>query len=405
MNFKGIKIIILLTAGMFINAIDRGSLGIAAPMIIKELHIDSGIMGIALSAFYWSYIVLMFPIGRFADKYGAKKTLGWSAVLWSCMSAVTGFVHSAHFLILARLGVGAGEAAGNVVSAKIVSENFPSNERATATGFYLSGTKLGMAAVPVIMGVLMSNWNWRVAFLVTGLISLLWCVAWYYGFKEVSRSVEVTSVSTKVVIPWRKLLANRCVLGLMIAKFFLDYLFILFVTWVPAYLIMERGFSILKMGVYASLPWIAGFISQPAMGYFSDWLIKKGIDVTPARKYTLVAFQLIAASVLAVGYIDDPVIACILLTINVAAESASAGIMWTILSEVSPRKLGGTVPAAINTVSSIAGLFAPTITGFIYQFTGSFQIALFVGGCGVLISALAILFIVPDIKPIQLQED
>lgn len=404
MDAKKIGIIALLAGGMFINAIDRGALGVAAPIMLKELNMDPGLMGIALSVFYWSYIVCMVPVGRFADKYGAKKALGWAAVLWSLMSAATGFVHSFYGLILTRLGVGAGEAAGNPLSAKVISENFSSEQRATATGFCLSGTKLGMAAVPLLMGFLITQWNWRVAFFVTGTGSLLWCVLWYYFYKDVSEQTEGDSKPQRVAIPWKQFLTNRCVLGLMLTKFFLDYLWVLFVSWLPAYLIMERGFSIIKMGIYASIPWVVGFVAQPAMGYFSDWLIKKGVSVTKARKYTLVGSQLVAASVIGVGFVDDPVIAVILLTINIAGESASAGIMWTILAEVSPKGMGGTVSSAINTVSSIAGVLAPTTTGFIYKFTGSFQMALFVAGVGILISACAILFIVPEIKPIDLNE-
>jgi len=168
---------------------------------------------------------------------------------------------------------------------------------------------------------------------------------------------------------------------------------------------MERGFSILKMGLYASIPWVVGFVAQPAMGHFSDWLIKKGVSVTDSRKYCLVGSQLVTALVIAVGFVQDPMIAVALLVINIAGESASAGMMWTILSEVAPKGLGGTLSSAINTVSSVAGVMAPTITGFVYQFTGSFQIALLIAGLGILISALSILFIVPEIKPIELSDE
>ena len=403
MNAKGIGIILLLASGMLINSFDRGALGVAAPVMLKELNMDPGVMGIALSAFYCSYILCMVPVGRFADKFGAKKALGWASAVWSLASASTGLISGFYGLIAARLAVGAGEAAGNPLSAKVINENFQSAQRATATGFCLSGTKVGMALVPIVMGFLMTTWNWRVAFLITGIGSLLWCAAWHFFYKE-ELQTDAGLKSQKAIIPWKKLLTNRTVLGLMTTKFFLDYLWVLFVSWLPAYLVMERGFSILKMGLYASIPWVMSFVAQPAMGWFSDWLIKKGVSVTKSRKYTLVGSQLVAALVIAVGFVDDPLIAVILLTINITGESASAGIMWTILAEVSPKGMGGTVTSAINTVSSIAGVLAPTITGFTYKFTGSFQMALFVAGFGVLISACAILFVVEEIKPIQLEK-
>lgn len=405
MSTKSMGIILLLASGMFINAFDRGALGVAAPVMLKELNMDPGVMGLALSGFYFSYILCMVPVGRFADKYGAKRALGWAAALWSLASAATGFISGLYGLIAARLAVGAGEAAGNPLSAKVINENFQSAQRATATGFCLSGTKLGMAAVPVVMGFLMTTWNWRAAFMITGTASLLWCAAWYFFYKEDREQSPQVTKAQQAAIPWKQLLANRTVLGLMITKFFLDYLWVLFVSWLPAYLVMERGFSIIKMGLYASIPWVLSFVAQPAVGFFSDWLIKRGVSVTKSRKYTLVGSQLVAAFVIAVGFVDDPLLAVILLTINIIGESASAGIMWTILAEVAPRGMGGTVSSAINTVSSIAGVLAPTITGFIYKFTGSFQLALFVAGIGILISICAILFVVPEIKPIELEEN
>ena len=407
MDARKMVLIALLGAGMFVNAIDRGALGVAAPQMLADLKMDPGVMGLVLSAFYCSYILFMVPVGRFADKYGAKAAYGWAAAFWSLASAATGAIQGFYGLIAVRLAVGAGEAGANPLGAKVISENFGSEERARAMTWCLSGTKLGLAAVPVLMGFLMTVWNWRVAFIVTGIASLLWCCAWYFLFKEQTQTPDgnYQAASKSQSIPWRRLLGNRTVFGLMITKFFLDYLWVVFLSWLPGNLVMERGFSILKMGVYASIPWVVGFVAQPAMGHFSDWLIKKGVSVTNSRKYCLVGSQLVTALVITVGFVEDPMIAVALLTINIAGESASAGIMWTILSEVAPKGLGGTLSSAINTVSSIAGIMAPTVTGFIYQFTGSFQVALLIAGLGILISACSILFIVPDIRPIDLRDE
>ncbi|MDE2364152.1 MAG: MFS transporter [Hyphomicrobiales bacterium] len=406
MNARKITLIALLGVGMFVNALDRGALGVAAPQMLKELKMEPGVMGLALSAFYFTYIVFMTPLGRLADRYGAKTTLGWAAAFWSLASAATGLIQGFSGLIAVRLGVGAGESAANPLSAKVVNENFDSDERARAMTWTLSGTKLGLAAVPPLMVFLITTWNWRVAFLITGLGSLLWCLAWYVLYREGAQAPEGAKARAGAApVPWRKLLANRTTLGLMITKFFLDYLWVVFISWLPTYLVAERGFSLLKAGLYASIPWIVGFVAQPAMGHFSDWLIKRGFSVTQSRKYCLVGSQIVAATIIAVGFVDDPMIAVMLLTLNVAGESASAGIMWTILSEVAPKGMGGTVSSAINTVSSIAGVFAPTVTGFVYQFTGSFQMALLIAGVGILISACSVLFIVPNIEPIDLRDD
>lgn len=403
MNTKVYRVwvVLLLTCGTFINAVDRASLSVAAPLIIKDLHLDPALMGIALSAFFWPYALLNVPAGSLADRFGSKAVLGWSVAVWSVFSAVTGFARSFYSLLFARIGVGAGEAAAFPVIAKVVAGNFPSEERGTAVGVIWAGVRLGMAATPVLMAFLVQGWGWQNAFFVTGFGSLLWCMLWYFGFKDRAETQRKKDSAEKVVIPWKKLMTNRAIVGLIVTKFFQDYLLYMFLTWVPAYLVMERGFSIIKMGVFASLPWMAAFISQPIVGWLSDRLLKNGMNVTKARKMVIIGLQVMAASVMGVGFIDDPMLAVCLLTFSIAAESGAGSLIWAIMTELSPPKLAGSVGGIMNTAGALAGILSPAITGFIVKFTGSFQLALLAGGCMLLIAALSVWIIIPELKPIE----
>ncbi len=399
-----IKLILVLFSSMFVMGLDRSSLGIAAPVIMKELNIDTATMGVALSAFFWTYTLFSLPAGNLADKYGAKTVFGWAAVIWSLASASTGLASGLVGIIAARLGVGAGEAAVFPVTAKIAGDNFPSKERATAIGWYLSGARLGYAATPIVMGFLIAQYSWRMAFIITGLGSLLWCVLWYYWYKDPAKQSEsgIHTAKPKTVIPWIQLLTNRCTLGIFLTKFCGDYLYYMFLTWVPSYLVMERGFSILKMGIFASLPFLTAFIIQPVAGYISDWLVKKGASLTVARKGVLVTSQLCASSIMAVGFVDDPMVAVAILTLNIAATSTIGGMMFTLVTEVSPPGMTGTVTGSMNTVGAMAGILAPTITGFIVKLTGTFQMALALSGGLLLLAACTVLFVIPTIRPMEL---
>jgi len=165
---------------------------------------------------------------------------------------------------------------------------------------------------------------------------------------------------------------------------------------------MERGFSILKMGIYASLPFFTAFIVQPLAGYISDWFIKIGASPTLARKGVLIGAQLCGATIMIVGFVGDPMVAVAILTLNVAAVSTVGGMMFTIASEVAPPGMIGTVAGGMNTVGAVSGILAPTITGFIFKITGSFQLALAVSG-GLLVCAVCIvLFVIPAIRPMEL---
>jgi len=188
-----IKLVMTLFACMFIMGLDRSSLGIAAPVIMKDLNINPAAMGIALSAFFLTYTIFNLPGGNLADKFGSKPVLGWAVAIWSLASAATGLVTGLVGIMAARLGVGAGEAAVFPVNAKIAADNFPAKERATAIGWYLSGARLGYAATPIIMGYLIVHYSWRLAFVITGMGSLLWCVFWYYMYKDPGNPLEAPS--------------------------------------------------------------------------------------------------------------------------------------------------------------------------------------------------------------------
>jgi MFS family permease len=399
-----IGVVALLTAGTFINSMDRASLSVAAPFIIKEFHISTATMGVALSAFFWTYVIGNFPSGYLADRFGAKTVLGWCAAVWSIFSAITGFAHNITHILLSRLGVGLGESAALPVTNKIVAGNFPSQERGTAIAVSLTGIRLGMAATPFLMAFLIVHWGWRVAFFGTGLGSLLWCVVWYFWFHDRSemRARQAVARPQPVKIPWAQVFTSRAILGLLVVKFTQDFLQWLFLTWVPSYLVMERHFSIVKMGIYGSLPYATACVTQPFVGMCSDWLIKRGWSINRARKTIQVVLQILSSTVIMVGFVDDPMVAVFFLTLSIAAESNAAGHIWVIISEVIPPKLVGSVGGLINTVGSVAGIISPILTGLVVKYTGSFRLALTAGGCSILVASVFTIWVVPRLALMDL---
>jgi ACS family glucarate transporter-like MFS transporter len=401
-----IGVVALLTAGTFINSLDRASLSVAVPVIIKEFHINTAAMGVALSAFFWTYAVGNFPAGYLADRFGSKTVFGWAAAAWSIFSALTGFCNNVFHLVLARLGVGLGESAALPVTTKIIASNFPSEERGTATGISLTGIRAGLAVTPFVMAYLISHWGWRVAFYATGLGSLSWCIVWYFGFQDRSElRAKAAGQRQAIKIPWGELLRNRAVLGILGVKFTQDFLQWLFLTWVPAYLVMERHFSLIKMGIYGSLPYATAGIVQPFVGGISDWLIRRGWSVNRARKTVQVTLQILSATVIIVGFADSVMVAIFFLTVSIAAESNCAAHIWVIIAEVVPPKYVGSIGGFINMIGSFAGIVSPILTGIVVKVTGSFRLALTVGGCSILLATFFILVVVPKLDLIRLRSE
>jgi ACS family glucarate transporter-like MFS transporter len=392
--------IALLSSVTCINAIDRMTLSITAPLIIQEFNLDPAIMGIALSAFFWPYALLQFPGGRLADKFGAKKILTYFGIIWSFATASTGFAQNIIHVFVSRFFVGVGESPTIATCNKVIVDNFDSKDRGKAVGWYQSSLRLGYAISPLLMAFVLARWGWRSAFWVTGTGVLLWCIIWHYLYQR--HDTPNKRAYSKQPVPWKLFLSNKATIALPIAKFCQDYTTYLLITWLPSYLVMARGFSILKMGIFASLPWLAGFASQILIGYFSDWLIKNGVSVTRARKGVQMGCQFCAASVIAVAYIENPMIAAYLLIFTVAVQAAAGGHFFTVVAEIAPPDMVGALSGLTNGMGAFAGVLAPIITGIVVKSTGSFELALSIGGAMVIISALIIGFVLPELEPIQL---
>ena len=145
---------------------------------------------------------------------------------------------------------------------------------------------------------------------------------------------------------------------------------------------------------------VGGFLAQPLAGLASDWLIRRGVSITVARKSIIIVMQLLAGSVVLAGYAEQPLTAVWLLTLSVACESASTSLLWATCTDAAPPAVAGSLAGLMNTAGALAGILRPTVTGLLVKFTGSFQQALLIGSCMVLLAALSMWRVVGELKPL-----
>jgi MFS transporter, ACS family, D-galactonate transporter len=410
---RSIWVLFLIFSGTLINAIDRSSLATANTFIAKDLHLDLTTMGWALSAFGWSYLLFNLPAGWLCDKFGTKKVYGFAALLWSLASAATGLAKGFWLLFSSRVLVGAGEAANFPAATKVIAEEFDDSARGTATGIYLAGLRLGFALTPGLMLALMiafgsqAHPNWQMAFYVTGAGSLIWVLLWFLTYHEKKRpALAASRPSTASKVSTWELLKFRNTWAIIVIKFFQDYLYYLYLTWLPGYLITARHLDLKHVAFYATLPWVAGMFAQPLIGILSDRLIKKGYDVTKVKKTLIIIVQLISVSVILAAYVHSPISAAWLLVLAMAAESASTAILWSIPQDLAPDGAAGTLGGIMNTAGALASIVSPTLTGYIAQYFG-FASALLWGGLMMVAAALSVLFFLTKITklPVQIRSD
>lgn len=411
----------LMWAAIAINYIDRTVLSVAAPHIQSEFHLSPVELGVVMSAFFWSYALLQVPAGMLADRYGQKKVLGFAVLWWSLATAVTGMARGFWSLVTLRVALGAGEAGAYPSNAGIASKWFPSKERATVAAIFDSGSKLGGAIALPLIAFLLSMLDWKLTFAVTGVLGLAWFVVWQLVFTdspqrhprvngaELAHILEgqtAQQAASEVRPSLKKLLAHRNIWAMCIGFFMINYNSYFFITWLPTYLVKARGFSLMQMGIMASLPLFASIVVQIFAGWASDRVYASGrLSLTATRKLFLVIGLLMASSIGFAAFAQSAVVAVILLCIAKSGTTVAASQVWALPGDVAPRGAVSLVAGVQNTVSNVGGIVGPIATGAIVGATGSFVPALVFSSALIGVAIVNYLFLMGKVEPIRIEDD
>lgn len=406
----------LMWLAIAINYIDRTVLSAAAPHLIKDLDIPIEMMGLIMSAFFWSYAMLQLPAGWFADKFGQKIGLGASVAWWSVATSATGLATGFYSLFGLRVALGVGEAGAYPSNAGIASKWFPDRERATVSGLFDSASKFGGAvAMPLIVWMI-SIFDWRMTFVVIGAVGVLWTGVWWWFFAETPekhrgisqeeiryiREGQARRHGTDNILPmkWYDLLKYRNIWAMCLGFFTINYISYFFITWLPTYLVKEQGMGLLTMGFVAALPLLSGLVAEILAGIASDRVVHSGrLSLTATRKLFLIAGLSMALCIGLAPFSTSVVFTVALLCVAKAGTTVAASQVWALPGDVAPKNMASMVAGLQNMVSNFGGVVGPIVTGFIVAQTGSFKAALMfsamLGVLGILNYALLLGKVVP----------
>ncbi len=409
----------LLTVGTMINYLDRTVLGIAAPSLTKELGFTAATMGIVFSAFSWTYAAMQIPGGIFLDRFGTKLTYFLSLTFWSLSTLLHGLATNLASLLTFRFALGVSEAPCFPTNSRVVATWFPQQERAFATGVYTVGEYVGLAFLSPLPFWIMGAFGWRAMFVVVGVAGILFGLAWWRSYREPHESATVnqaeldyiaagggivTPKSANAKFEWRlvgRLLRFRQLVGICIGQFAGNSTLVFFLTWFPTYLATERHMGWLKIGFFTVLPFIAASVGVLFGGWLSDWLLRRGRSANIARKLPIIAGLLLASVIVTANYVDSDYMVIGILSLAFFAQGMAA-LGWTLVSDIAPKGLLGLTGGIFNFAANLAGIVTPLVIGFIVAATGSFVGALVFIAVVALIGAFSYIFVVGDIRRIEL---
>ena len=281
-----IGLVVLLAVALLVNYVDRGSIAVAAPLLEIELRLSASEMGWVLAAFYWAYAPMQPVMGWCADRFGPARVLAGGFLLWSLATALAGFAGGLVGLVALRLLMGVGEATFYPSALSLLSRNVAPTQRARATATMQFGAVLGPAVGTLLGGLIMVRYGWRAMFIVMGLASLVWLLFW----RRWMRSPQGTAAPAQAGDdpPYALILRQRALWGGMMGTFCSNYAFYFVFSWLPLYLVNERGLSVAEMAPMATLFYVADGASVLLTGWLLDRWVSRGASMNRAYKTALV---------------------------------------------------------------------------------------------------------------------
>ncbi|HFK7186080.1 TPA: MFS transporter [Serratia odorifera] len=408
-----------------INYADRTNIGAVLPFIIEEFHINNFEAGAIASMFFLGYAVSQIPAGFFIAKRGTRGLVSLSIVGFSAFTWLMGTVSSVFGLKMARLGLGLSEGPCPVGLASTINNWFPAKEKATATGVYIAATMFAPIVVPPLAVWIAVTWGWRWVFFSFAIPGILAAIAWYLLVKSTPAESRFVSPSELAeinagqdepkalrenillddkfatldkIIRVKKmppintakgLFTSRNILGDCLAYFMMVSVLYGLLTWIPLYLVKEKGFDFISMGLVASMPCIGGFVGAIGGGYISDKLLGR------RRKPTMI-FTAVSTVVMMLIMLNIPA-STFAVCVGLFFVGLCLNIGWPAFTAygmaVSDAKIYPIASSIINSGGNLGGFVSPMVAGFLLDTTGSFNSVFTYFGICAAIGLVVIIFL------------
>lgn len=393
-----------------ISYMDRANLAIVAEPMMHDLNLNKMEFGLLVSVFSLGYALSQIPAGLSAERFGARGIVTLALFFWSTFTILTAVVSNYVLLNIVRFLFGVGEAPIFPANGVFNAYWFQKIEKARAAGILLAGSYFGPVVAPLFIVSLLTMFTWHMVFYVFGGIGILAAVVWYICARNKPEEHPWVSAQELEIIkkgrtiennqqlspaPWRRFIKRIDFWAVGVHYFFVNYLTVLFLVWLPSFLQEARGFSITHMGIGASLPWLTICLTVLAGGSFSDRLLSKNYSSLLARgSLALLGFSGFMISIVGAAYTHNKVITIFWLSAALGSLGLAVVSSWAIAADKG-RQFGGSVSAWMNLWGNLGGVASPLICGYLAEYFG-WSVALIFNIVPITIAMLCWLFIKPD---------
>ncbi|MYN38646.1 MFS transporter [Duganella sp. FT109W] len=374
-TIKGLRwlVITLVAIATIINYIDRSALAVMWPGIAADLGMDKRDYANIITVFLIGYAVGQSLFGKLFDALGTRIGFLLSIVVWSGAIALHFVARSALSFSLFRIMLGVGEAGNWPGATKAIAEWFPVRERALGQGIFGAGASLGSVIAPPLVAFLYAYVGWKTTFILIGGLGFIWIVPWLIVYKSgpgthpwiseeerqyILRGQQQTvqAVQNEYVPTLGQLLRHRQSWSVIAARFFIDPVWWLFVSWLPLYLNEKFHFDVKQIGMFAWVPYVGAAAGALSGGWLCGSLLERGWSVDRARKLVIaIGLALMLPALLLSAAAQTPLLAVLAIGVILFGFQAAITNIQTLPSDFFSGKTVGTL-AGLSGTSAVLGV-------------------------------------------------
>ena len=377
-------VLALIVAAYMITYMDRVNIASAVPVIQNDMGFSMITIGWIFASFRWGYAFFQIPGGWLGDRIGGRRALALVVVWWSIFTSLTAFAWNAPSMGVFRFLFGVGEAGAFPIATRSLSRWMLPTERGFAQGITHAASRLGAALTPALVVMMMIRFGWRMPFFVFGLIGLGWSALWYWYYRDTPAQHSRINVAERRLIedsigirgagvhavPWRRILRSPSLWTLSLMYFCYGYSIDIYLDWFPKYLNEHRGFNLTQMGIYASLPLLAGAAGDLLGGTVSDRCAKRFGDLRIARRVVALAgFLLAAVFILPATFTQNSTASVLYSCVAVFGLEVTVGVAWAIPLDIG-GDYAGSVASVMNTFGNLGSAVSPVLLAYLVGLYG-----------------------------------
>jgi len=396
-----------------INYVDRAVLGVLASTLRTEIGWTDQDYGSISSAFTLAYALGFLVAGWFIDRFGTRVGYSVYLVVWSLAAAAHALAGSVMGFALARFALGIGESGNFPAAIKTVAEWFPKKERAFATGIFNAGTNVGAILAPAVVPTLALTWGWQAAFVVTGLLGLVWLAFWWPLYRRPREHpkispgelalIESDPPDPAVKIPWTTLIRFRQTWAFAVGKFLTDAIWWFYLFWFPLFMADRFGVDLRSIGLPMITVYLVADVGSVGGGWLSSSLLERGWSANAARKTAMLVCAFFILPVALAPHVDDKWVAVWLVGVAAAGHQGFSANIFTTTSDMFPRKAVGSVVGMGGFAGAMGGVLMNLGAGWLKQHTGSYSVMFFIAGFAYFLALLIIHLLAPRLEPAKIE--